>query len=91
MDFAVRGKTTLLRRYCFQEETPFQLVIQAHDAHIEQLKQAVASLWLLTHRGGLGSRARRCGGNLVVQDIQYQGKNIQVLFGLSFTNTCSAE
>ena len=33
------------------------------------LRQAYASLWLLTHLGGLGNRARRGGGNLQVIKI----------------------
>ena len=33
-------------------------------------ESAYASLWLLTHFGGIGSRSRRGGGNLQVQSVQ---------------------
>jgi len=34
------------------------------------LKAAFASLWLLTHLGGIGSRSRRGGGNLQVSSVE---------------------
>lgn len=38
------------------------------------LAQAVAALWLLIHLGGVGSRARRAGGNFAVRDpLGFQG------------------
>lgn len=40
------------------------------DMSDEPLKMATASLWLLTHLGGIGSRSRRGGGNLQVIEVQ---------------------
>jgi len=37
------------------------------------LKAAFASLWLLTHLGGIGSRSRRGGGNLQVSSVEVEG------------------
>ncbi|MGH2507746.1 MAG: hypothetical protein ACRDHZ_10155, partial [Ktedonobacteraceae bacterium] len=34
------------------------------------LQQAIATFWLLTQLGGIGSRSRRCGGSLAVQAVQ---------------------
>jgi len=44
----------------------FTLQISSKDEDEDKLKQALASLWLLIYLGGLGSRARRGGGNLAV-------------------------
>lgn len=35
----------------------------------ESLHLALASVWLLTHLGGLGTRARRCAGSISVESI----------------------
>jgi CRISPR-associated protein Cmr1 len=57
-------------RWYYPEETEFTLTLSVRDQDETYLKQAIAALWLLTHLDGIGSRARRCAGNLVVQDIQ---------------------
>lgn len=44
-------------------------VANADDA----LRKAAASAWLLTHLGGLGMRARRCGGSLQVASGSLSG------------------
>jgi CRISPR-associated protein Cmr1 len=44
-------------------------VANADDA----LRKAAASVWLLTHLGGLGMRARRCGGSLQVASGSLSG------------------
>ena len=68
-------------RWYFPPGTSFQLTLTARD--ISALQQAVASLWLLTHLGGVGSRARRCAGSLAIQAVK--GNNEQFPAGLSFT------
>lgn len=49
----------------------FILTLQTRPGLVsdESLKGIVASLWLLTHLGGLGSRARRGGGGIQVQRV----------------------
>lgn len=37
------------------------------------LQKAAASAWLLTHLGGLGMRARRCGGSMQVVEGDFSG------------------
>ena len=41
------------------------------DTAMDSLHKAVASAWLMTHLGGLGTRARRCGGSLQVSSGSY--------------------
>jgi len=45
------------------------------------LKQAVASLWCLVFLGGIGTRARRGGGNLKVKQVK---GNLELLDGIEF-------
>ena len=50
----------------------FEIVMQARFAlssEKAEMRQAYAALWLLTHIGGLGSRAKRGGGNIQVIKI----------------------
>ncbi len=54
-------------RWYFPAGTGFQVVLSARAVHNQQLKQATAAFWLLTHLGGIGSRSRRSAGSLSVQ------------------------
>jgi len=53
-------------RKAFDANQTFWLSVSYHS----QLEEAYASLWLLTHLGGLGSRSRRGGGNLQVLELK---------------------
>lgn len=52
-------------RWYFPPGTSFQVTLAARNGNEKQLQQAIATFWLLTHLGGLGSRSRRCAGSLV--------------------------
>ncbi len=54
----------------FDVGTEFSIILSSLDSDSEQLKQAIASLWLMIYFGGLGSRSRRGGGNLAVKQIK---------------------
>lgn len=54
----------------FDVGTKFSIILSAYDHDEEQLIQAIASLWLMIYLGGLGSRSRRGGGNLAVENIE---------------------
>ncbi|MDQ2885191.1 MAG: type III-B CRISPR module RAMP protein Cmr1 [Chloroflexota bacterium] len=51
-------------RWYYPAGTGFQVVLSARELFSQQLKQATAAFWLLTHLGGIGSRARRCAGSI---------------------------
>lgn len=53
-------------RYYFEPGTKFRLSLSTRGEDIANLKMGVASLWLLTHLGGVGSRSRRCAGSLTI-------------------------
>lgn len=48
----------------------FTFEILLSSFHDEALKEALASLWLAIYLGGFGTRARRGGGNLVIDEIE---------------------
>ncbi|HXH09568.1 MAG TPA: type III-B CRISPR module RAMP protein Cmr1 [Alphaproteobacteria bacterium] len=54
--------------------TSFTLILQTRPGvrSDEPLKRTLVSLWLLTHLGGIGSRARRGGGSVQVTNVQGQ-------------------
>ena len=54
----------------------FELILQMRPkAGTDRcFEKAYAALWLLTHFGGVGNRAHRCGGNLQV--VSVQGRDI---------------
>ncbi len=58
--FMQRGK----ERPYFPEGSKFKIILTARDELV--LKTAAASLWILVYLGGLGTRARRGAGNIVV-------------------------
>ena len=64
-------------RWYFPRGTQFQLTLSARDiAERDYLNQAIASFWLLTQLGGLGSRSRRCGGSLAVTKVVGNTSNL---------------
>lgn len=67
-------------RWFFPPGTTFQLTLSARNA--PALHQAIATLWLLTHLGGIGSRARRCAGSLAIQPME--ASSAQLPTGLPF-------
>lgn len=82
-----RGNYQRPKQY-FVSGTTFDLVLSARygarnaDTAFEQ---AVASLWLLIHLGGIGSRSRRAGGSLSVrQPLEAEG--LQFLLPVSTVN-----
>ncbi|HPT63680.1 MAG TPA: type III-B CRISPR module RAMP protein Cmr1 [Candidatus Atribacteria bacterium] len=48
----------------------FKFDILLSSFHEQELKEALASLWLAVYLGGFGTRARRGGGNLAINNIQ---------------------
>lgn len=76
--FALKGRGQRQpAREAFLPGQRFQLILQPRpvreakqrDAHLQALYRAAAALWLLTHLGGLGARARRGGGALQVTRV----------------------
>ncbi|MCS6907441.1 MAG: type III-B CRISPR module RAMP protein Cmr1, partial [Anaerolineales bacterium] len=69
--FSARGTKKEKERYALVGE--FRLEIQSRlgvkQAH-QRFQEAYLALWLWLHLGGLGSRARRAGGNLQVMDVE---------------------
>lgn len=60
------------KRPYFLPETQFRVVLSVRGTQGEKqttLQQAESAFWLLTHLGGIGSRSRRCGGNLTVTSV----------------------
>lgn len=72
-------------RACFPAGTHFRVTVQNRGGAgftPEQVMAAgVGSLWLLVHLGGLGSRARRGGGNLKVSDAKTIGISLESELG----------
>jgi CRISPR-associated protein Cmr1 len=59
-------------RWYFPEGTHFKVMLSERSADstaLQKLPYAIASLWLLTYLGGIGSRSHRCGGSLQVQHV----------------------
>jgi CRISPR-associated protein Cmr1 len=52
---------------------------RAGTEDLRALRAAAASLWLLTHLGGLGMRAQRGGGNLQVLSIDWSDPSLPPL------------
>jgi CRISPR-associated protein Cmr1 len=57
-------------RWHYPPGTNFQVTLSSRSQDGTKLSKAVASLWLLTQLGGIGSRSRRCAGSLTVQSIE---------------------
>jgi CRISPR-associated protein Cmr1 len=57
-------------RYYFPAGTEFQLLLATQGADTINLRRSIASLWLLTQLGGIGSRSRRCAGSLAIQSVK---------------------
>jgi len=50
--------------------TKLNITLSSSDDHIDKLRHCAAALWVAVYFGGLGTRARRGGGNLSVINIQ---------------------
>ncbi len=61
-------------RMYFPANTQFQLTLSNRIEDGTTLKNAIASLWLLTNLGGIGSRSRRCAGSLSAEMNTLQSK-----------------
>ncbi len=70
--FSARGTRSEPERKAIKPQQPFELTCQMRSSAQGDLPLAAtyASLWLLTHFGGIGSRSRRGAGNLQVQSAQ---------------------
>src|SRR5260370_14155524 len=75
-------------RLLFPKDTTFRVTLSSKGDDDTKLQQAIASFWLLTHLGGIGSRSRRCAGSVTVDDID--GDNNKTT-GLSFAPTENIE
>ena len=47
-----------------------KFTVEIKSQYLDALKQAVASFWALAYLGGIGTRARRGGGNIAITDIK---------------------
>jgi CRISPR-associated protein Cmr1 len=56
-------------RLLYPKDTTFRVTLSSKGDDDTKLQQAIASFWLLTHLGGIGSRSRRCAGSVTVDDI----------------------
>jgi CRISPR-associated protein Cmr1 len=61
-----------------------EFTVELKSRFPDALKQAAASFWALVYLGGIGTRARRGGGNVVITDVKDQdsilsGMNIDFL------------
>jgi CRISPR-associated protein Cmr1 len=56
-------------RLLFPKNTTFRVTLSSKGDDDTKLQQAIATFWLLTHLGGIGSRSRRCAGSVTVDDI----------------------
>jgi len=57
-------------RYYYPPQTKLKLMLSVKgngEEAQEKLNQAVATFWLLTYLGGIGSRSRRCAGSLTAR------------------------
>jgi CRISPR-associated protein Cmr1 len=85
--FNISGKDYLLwsmeqfrdkpRRLYFPQGTEFQVTLSTRSKDDTYLKQAIASFWLLTHLGSVGSRSRRAAGSVLVQRVQGNTTNFR--------------
>jgi len=50
--------------------TKLDITLSSSDSYIDELKHCASALWVAVYLGGLGTRARRGGGNLSFVDIQ---------------------
>jgi CRISPR-associated protein Cmr1 len=62
------GRVMSENDFAIKNNTVFDIILSSDDESI--LLKACASFWLLTYFGGLGSRARRGGGNFTITDIE---------------------
>ena len=51
-------------RLFFPQNATFQVTLSDRGSNTTTLQSSIASFWLLTHLGGVGSRSRRCAGSL---------------------------
>jgi CRISPR-associated protein Cmr1 len=59
-------------RWYFPVGTHFQVTLVSRNSNEAQFQQAIASFWLLTQLGSVGSRSRRCAGSLAVQTVNQE-------------------
>ncbi len=69
-------------RHYFPAGTEFQLLLSTQGTNTTNLKRGIATLWLLTQLGGIGSRSRRCAGSLAIQSIEGDIDNLPSNFYL---------
>lgn len=73
--FSARGTRSQNERQAISPGQSFKVTLQLKHGIQDSLplETAHASLWLLTHFGGIGSRSRRGGGNLQVRSVDING------------------
>jgi CRISPR-associated protein Cmr1 len=55
-------------KYYIKDNQKF--TVELKSQYLDALKQAVASFWALVYLGGIGTRARRGGGNIAITNIK---------------------
>lgn len=87
---ADRGNVKPARWY-FPPGTSFEVTLTSRGQDTADLKQAIASFWLLTHLGGIGSRSRRCAGSLKATVVDEKTFNSLDISDLSFSEVKTAQ
>lgn len=64
-------------RWYFAPGTNFQLALSARSPEDTKLKEGIATFWLLTQLGSIGSRSHRCAGSLGVRTVTNNITNLQ--------------
>lgn len=57
-------------RLYFPQGTTFHVALATRGDDNTKLQQAIASFWLLTHLGSMGSRSRRCAGSVSAKPVE---------------------
>ncbi len=60
-------------------KTDFQFNIEVSSYNEYAFNNAIASLWASIYLGGFGTRARRGGGNIVIEDVKGDTSNIEFI------------
>ena len=74
-----KGQNYKPNRWYFPEGTHFKVVLSeciTDPATPQTLPYAIASMWLLTFLGGIGSRSHRCAGSLAIQQVTGSSTNL---------------
>jgi len=66
-------------RWYFTPGTNFQIALSAKSLDDTKLKEGIATFWLLTQLGSIGSRSHRCAGSLGIRSVINNITNLQFI------------